>query len=154
MNIPLLRLNQLADFFFLSSGRCEGWYEEAVVETMLGPGEDGRLRLAIGCCWLDASCDARGIFRDVRELLNDDRRELRLSSFRTPEGRRCGSGEDATVGCVDVIDADAGDMGTLKLSVRTCCVLLLLFEEASATLSFSGSGVGGKAPGMSSGVVG
>jgi hypothetical protein len=80
---------------------------------------------------------------EVREPLKEDRSELRLHSLRTPEGLRCGSGEDM------FWEPDVGDMGTRKLSVGCCC---LWFG------SCSGSGVGGKAPGTGfeavSGVVG
>lgn len=94
------------------------------------------------------SCEARGMLSEVRELPKDDLRLLRLSSFRTPDGRRCGSGED-----VVVCEADAGDMGVRKLSVRICRAWLCELGILDA-MSVSGSGVGGKAPGNSSGVVG
>ena len=81
---------------------------------------------------------ARGICSEVRELLNDDRRLLRLRSLRTPvDGLLwiC-SGEG---GCA----AEAGDMGVRKLSFRVSAI--------SATPYFS---CAGQAPGMSTGVAG
>lgn len=67
---------------------------------------------------------------EVRELLNEDLRLLRLSSFRMPvdgrpvDGRLVGSIGGA-VFCVDVavcVDvADAGDVGVRKLSLRGAC---------------------------------
>ena len=78
-NMPLLRLNQLPDFFVLSVGRSvamDGWYE-ACVDAMLG--EDGRLRLLYWdcprCCW------SLGICSEVRELLKEDRRLLKAQQL-------------------------------------------------------------------------
>lgn len=58
-----------------------------------------------------ASLDWRGRLNDVRELLNEDLRFERLSSFFTPFGRlSCGEA---------VFAADAGDVGVRKLSARS-----------------------------------
>ena len=55
--------------------------DEAVVEAILG--DDGRLTP-----WTcgEASFDSRGRLNEVRELLKEDRRLLRLSNLRTPFG--------------------------------------------------------------------
>lgn len=96
------------------------------MEMRLGPGDAGRFvpvgggrlvpfvggRLSLNC---------RGRLCEVRELLKDDLRLLKLNSFRTPVARRCGcgcSGEDA-VGV-----AEAGDIGVRKLSARVSRALL------------------------------
>lgn len=88
----------------------------------------------------------------MRELLKDERSELKLRSLRTPEGRRrcCWYSGDDVVGAGN---AEAGEMGVRKLSTRVCFARLCI-DDVCAKLSFSGSGVGGNAPGMSLGFVG
>ena len=116
MNILLLRLNQLPDFFDLSCGL--DWWDDAVVEATLG--EDVRSRLvvywlaayslALGCStqYSGVLVVGRGTDSEVRELLKDALRLLILNNFRTPRGRRCGSGGD-TLGV-----AEAGEICFLK----------------------------------------
>jgi len=59
------------------------------VEAMLG--DEGRLT-PLG--WPLGSCDWRGILSDVRELLKEERRFVRLKSRRTPPARRGSCGEE------------------------------------------------------------
>jgi hypothetical protein len=98
-------LNQFCDF---CDRNCVvgGGFEDPAVDTMLG--EVGRLLLFVS----GLSFEARGIVSDVRELLKDERRLFKLSSFRTREGLRCVVGED-------VCALDAGEMGVRKLSARS-----------------------------------
>lgn len=108
-------------------------------------GEDGRLvPAAWGGCWASL-----GRARDVRELLKEERRELRLSSLRTPEARRgLGCGYSGELGAMGV--ADAGEIGVRKLSAGVCLAWLLADDEgAFFKLWFSGSGEGGNAPARS-----
>jgi len=142
-NMPLLRLNQLPDFFSRRGGRS--LHADAVVEAMLG--EAGRLRLLI-VDWL--SWEVRGKLSEVRELLKEERRLLRLSSLRTPfrRGWSCCCCPLEVYGGCWFSDADAGYMGVRKLSGLGWYALV--FEM----LCFSGSGVGGRLVGTLSGVVG
>ena len=73
---------------------------------------------------------------DVRELLKDERRLVRLKSFRTPFcGCRCACGEDD-----ECCAADAGDVGVRKLSARSLLSKLsgcFLFAKLSARSLFA-----------------
>lgn len=84
------------------------------------------------------------MLRDVRELLKDWRRLEREKRRRTRAGRRV-FGESCRPSCG--FAAEEGDVGVWKLSA---VVSLLLSDDmvVSAGRCFSGSGVGGKAPGM------
>jgi len=115
-----------------------------VVEAMLG--EEGRLR-ALYCGyggWYWGSLEDWGMWREVRELLKEERRLVRLSSLRMPEGLRFGRSGEGTVRLVFAVGI--GDRGVRKLSCRP--LLVAVEVDVLALLSRSGSGVGGKAPGM------
>ena len=98
----LFRLNQLPDLFDLSSG-FDPTDDGAIDEAKLG--DDGRFTPVIG----RSVVDSRGKLNDVRELLNDERRLLRLISRLIPVGRLSIFGED------DV----SGVCGVVKLSARS-----------------------------------
>lgn len=108
-NSPLFRLNQLPPLFFgLSCGLALEGTDDPFVDARLG--DDGRLLPVVGY----VSFDCLGRLSDVRELLNEERRFVRLSSRRTPFGLFC-----ACVGEEEYRAADAGDVGVRKLSARS-----------------------------------
>lgn len=80
------------------------------------------------------SFDCRGCDRDVRLLENDERKFVSDRSLRTPLGF-CAFG--------DICAADAGDVGVLKLSLRSLVIESAVFAVLGTTSARSPGGVVG-----------
>lgn len=99
---PLFRLNQLLDLF--PRADC---FEAGVVEPTLDCARDCGLAEYMDSC--SVSFESCCVLRDVRELLKDCLKLLRLNSLRTTGGRFCPL-------CKGLLVAEAGDNGVRKLS--------------------------------------
>ena len=113
------------------------------MEAMLG--DDG---LLVPLMWLVSFEGRAGTLRDVRELLKEERRFVKLRSLRTPFGLR-----SAVCGEDEYCAAEAGEVGVRKLSV------LCLFDSDSISstgfsLFISGGVVGWEFNGPPPGVGG